>query len=148
MAEAADTENIMESESVSSGQSRLSFTETIHITTSSDHSSRRSVPLQLPVPAVNVPAIMTGYKSIRSFWKQLVAVSTFREAIYYEIYRCTHLADGAHWYNRYFTTLESLVNRSNTAYYPFGVLYKDTGYTFIEDFLDTLSEETLLRILA
>jgi hypothetical protein len=91
---------------------------------------------------------MTGYKSILRFWKQLIAVDAFREAIYYEIYRSTHLADGAHRYNRYFTTLESLVNRSNSVYYPFGVSYRHTGYTFIEDFLDSMNEETLQRILA
>lgn len=91
---------------------------------------------------------MHGFGAIRAFWRQLIAVETFKEAVYYELYRHTHLPDGAHVYNRYFTTLEALVHCSNSAYYPHGVPYKRTGYTFLEEFLDALDEESLQRILA
>ena len=67
--------------------------------------------------------------------------------IYYEVYRRTHKEDGALMYNRYFTTLEALVNASHSQYYPHGVLYKDTGYVFIEDFVLSVDETILHRIL-
>lgn len=92
--------------------------------------------------------IMKGFLSIIQFWRELVSMEDFRQALYYEVYRHTHLPDGEHRYNRYFTTLEALVNRSNEVYYPHNVHYKDTGYTFIEDFVFDLDEATLRIILS
>jgi hypothetical protein len=95
----------------------------------------------------DVESIMTGFGSIIQFWKDLVSDDSFKQAIYYEIYRHTHTTDGEHIYDRYFTTLEALVNCSNSVYYPHNVHYKFTRYTFIEDFVFELNEATLRRIL-
>jgi hypothetical protein len=133
----------------SDSESRLSDTETTHetCTVDDDAISVGSDYFEVPEPPIDAAPIMRGYTAIIAFWRQIVAAAAFREAIYYELYRYTHLPDGKQLYNRYFTTLEALVTRSNTEYYPHGVEYTHTGYTFIEDFLDALTEETLQRIL-
>lgn len=92
-------------------------------------------------------AIMQGFQSIILFWRKLVSIEEFRQALYYEVYRHTHLPNGEHRYNRYFSTLEALANRSNSVHYPHNVHYKDTGYTFIEDFVFDMDEATLRTIL-
>ena len=93
-------------------------------------------------------SIMRGFGSILQFWRQLISVEEFKQAIYSELYYQTHLDNGEHRYSRYFTALEAQVNCSNTQYYPHNVEYKYTGYTFLEGFLDALSVEDLHRILA
>jgi len=99
-------------------------------------------------PSFDVEGIMTGFSSIIKFWRDLVQHDDIKQAIYYELYRRTHTIDGAHKYDRYFTTLEALVNCSNSVYYPHNVHYKYTGYTFIEDFTYELDEAKLRKILA
>lgn len=96
----------------------------------------------------HLPQVMVGFAEIVLFWKNIIQIERFKEALYYEIYRKTHRADGSKQYNRYFTTLESLVTTSNDIYYPFAVSYKDTGYEFIEGFLDVLDESTMKKILS
>ena len=53
---------------------------------------------------------------------------------------------------RYFSTLEQLATASagdgRSSYYPHGVTYRASGYTFLEDFLDCLDCELLENILA
>ena len=101
-----------------------------------------SLPLQF-----NPQSLTAGYTEIIQFWRQIVRIPKFREHIYYETYRQTHSITGKTRYNRYFSTLEALVNCSNTVYYPSQVQYKDTGYTFIEEFVDIIDETTLEMIL-
>jgi len=95
----------------------------------------------------DVENIMTGFSSIIKFWRDMVADDDIKQAIYYETYRYTHTHEGHHKYDRYFSTLEALVNCSNSVHYPHHVHYKYTKYTFIEDFVYELDEKTLKEIL-
>ena len=96
----------------------------------------------------NIKRIMNGYHEIIKFWKEINHNSKFKQYIYYEIYRQTHSYNGKRIYNRYFTTLESLVNYNNYIYYPYHISYDDTSYTFIEDFLDSINDVMLYKILS
>ena len=96
----------------------------------------------------NIKRIMNGYHEIIKFWKEINHNSKFKQYIYYEIYRQTHNYNGKRIYNRYFTTLESLVNYNNYIYYPYSISYDDTSYTFIEDFLDSINDDMLYKILS
>jgi len=96
----------------------------------------------------NIILKMNGYHEIIKFWKDISHISTFKQYIYYEIYRQTHNHNGKRMYNRYFTTLESLVHYNNNIYYPYQISYDDTAYTFIEDFLDSISNDNLCKILS
>eukprot|EP01039_Chlorochromonas_danica_P006840 gene6840-7560_t len=89
-----------------------------------------------------------GYQAIVTFWRFIVSDLVFiREAIYYNIYRQTHHENGERYYNRYFSTLESLVHESNTIYYSYEDHYDEKGYMFLEDFLGYLNESILRDIL-
>lgn len=102
----------------------------------------------IPTPPAFAANLMSGFAAILLFWRHLIGVPQFKQMLYYELYRNTHQADGTLIYSRYFTTLEAMVTGSNSVYYPHGVAYKSTGFTFIEDFVDALGVETLQRILA
>lgn len=140
-----------DSDDESDSYSRVSDTETTNETTGTIDCATEDVEVDyfgIPELSVDTTTLMTGFGAILAFWRRLIDVEAFKEAIYYELYRCTHLADGSHQYNRYFSTLEALVTGSNSVYYAHGVPYKHTGYTFLEGFIDALTEDTLQRILA
>jgi hypothetical protein len=88
------------------------------------------------------------FGSIIDFWRYVIKhLPTVREGVYYEVYRQTHLDCGERIYNRYFTTLEAFVNGHNQIYYQHEVTYDQAGYSFIEEFLENLTEDLLHQIL-
>ena len=89
-----------------------------------------------------------GFSHILWFLRQILLVEEIADSIYYEIYRSTHSCDGSRRYDRYFSTLEMLVTGSRDEYYPHGLTYNQTGYTFIEEFIHCLDSEILENILS
>ncbi len=89
------------------------------------------------------------FDRIAALWRELILnVEDIREELYYQIYRMTHTLDGERFYDRYFSILEEMVTGGREILYPCHSLYRQTGYHFLEDFVNNyLTGELMHHIL-
>lgn len=90
-----------------------------------------------------------NYSHLIDFWRTVVQLTYVKETLFGEIYFKTHEECGARYYDRYFSTVEALVTMDSKRYYahPDECRYIDSGWTFIEDFLQALTVKTLEDIM-